>query len=519
MIYFRNMKSITQTTRTTLDQVKTIGNKGKSVLTEKSRNVWSNHRKKTIVGILLLLGVLFMILAKGRNDLLATAHTVATADITDQVVLSGRTESLQQVDLGFADAGRVQKVFVKEGQKVKQGQVLAELEMGDLYAQSSNARAALSIAKSAISQSSTNVDRVTREQDALVETAKRNLYGNLEVYPEDIFSTQQPPKIYGTYTGNEAGSYLLDVYASNAATGASINYRGLETGVTSLTVDNRVALGSRGIYIQFPNNIGYANTKWVIPIPNDRSSSYASLKNAYEIAQATRDRAIENAKADSNSSLANQSVLQARVQQAQASLGQVYAAMARRRITAPFSGTISRVTLKVGESTTGVSKDISPGVSMLATDQYKVVIKIPEIDVARIAPNTPVDITLDAYGTETVFKGTLATINPAETIVDGVPVYEGTVVFTEQNDKIRSGMTSTVTITIGSKQGVIAVPGNYIREDKVARKSYVSIVDQINPKKKPTEREVTTGIRGSDGMTEIMSGLEKGELITTPEAK
>jgi RND family efflux transporter MFP subunit len=283
-------------------------------------------------------------------------------------------------------------------------------------------------------------------------------------------------------------------------------------------VDNRVALGSKGLFIQFPNNIGYANTRWIIPVPNDRSSLYPSLKSAYETAIASRDRAIENAKADLQDS-ANRSVLQARVDQAQASLNQVYAAMARRRIVAPFSGTISRVTLKVGESTTGVSKDVSPGVSMLATDQYKVVIKIPEIDVARVSPNIPVDITLDAYGSDKVFKGTLATINPAETIVDGVPVYEGTVFFNEKDDMIRSGMTSTVTITLGSKQGVIAVPGNYIREDKVARKFYVAIVDPINPKKKPVDREIKQGIRGSDGMTEITSGLEKGELITPPTAK
>jgi HlyD family secretion protein len=512
------MKPVLENVKNPIDKAKKLGNQGKTIIVEKTKNAWTNHRKKTIFGILVLIFLLILILGKGRSDLLATAHTVGTADITDQVVLSGRTESIQQVDLGFADAGRVQKVFVTEGQYVKQGQVLAELEMGDLYAQSSNARAALSIAKSAITQTGDNVDRITREQNAIVETAKRNLYGNLEAYPEDTFSSLQAPKIYGSYQGNDTGNYKLDIYGSNAATGASFNYSGLDYGTTSLTVDNRTSLGTKGLYIQFPNNVGYANTKWIIPVPNDRSSSYAGLKNAYETALASRDRAIQNAKADLNSG-SNQSVLQSRVQQAQASLSQVYAAMARRRIVAPFSGTISNVTLKIGESTTGVSKDISPGVSMLATDQYKVVIKIPEIDVARVAPNTPVDITLDAYGPDTIFKGTLTTINPAETVVDGVPVYEGTVLFTEQNDKIRSGMTSTVTITIGSKQGVIAIPGNYIKEDKVARKSYVSMVDKINPKKKPTEREVKTGIRGSDGMTEIMLGLEKDELITTPEVK
>jgi HlyD family secretion protein len=197
---------------------------------------------------------------------------------------------------------------------------------------------------------------------------------------------------------------------------------------------------------------------------------------------------------------------------------QIYSAITRRKILAPFAGTISSVGLKTGESTIGISKDTSPGVSMLATDQYKVVIKIPEIDVARVSPNTPVSVNLDAYGSDINFAGTLTTINPAETIVDGVPVYEGTVLFTDKDSRIRSGMTATVTIKIGEKNGVLAIPGSYIREDKVARKFFV---DVVNPEdnKKTSEREVKEGIRGSDGMTEITSGLSAGEIVSEVEKK
>jgi multidrug efflux pump subunit AcrA (membrane-fusion protein) len=148
---------------------------------------------------------------------------------------------------------------------------------------------------------------------------------------------------------------------------------------------------------------------------------------------------------------------------------------------------------------------------MLATDQYKVIIKIPEIDVARVSPNTPVSINLDAYGPDVNFLGTLTTINPAETIVDGVPVYEGTVLFTDKDSRIRSGMTATVTIKIGEKNGVLAIPGSYIREDKVARKYFVEVVNAEN---KIVEREIKQGIRGSDGMTEIISGLSAGEIVS-----
>jgi HlyD family secretion protein len=490
------MKTLRQWAEEGLNRAKNTGSQGKTAVITTSKNAWANHRKKTIAGVVVAVVIILIIAGGSKSGTPVNPHTVGTQNIIDQVVLSGRTESISSVSLGFADSGRVNRVFVTEGQIVKKGQVLAELEMGDLIAQLSSARAELTIARA-------NMNTVNNQQDALVETAKRALYGSLEAYPIDTFSTKSSPTIYGSYNGNEDGEYKLEIYSSSAPTGASVSYSGLESGVTPLTVGNRIALGTKGLYIQFPD-ANYANMKWVIPVPNNRSSTYAGLKAAYDTAVASRNVATGNA---GNNAL----LLQARVDQANATINQINSAIARRKITAPFSGTISSVDLKEGESTIGISKDTSPGVSMLATDQYKVVIKIPEIDVARVSANTPVSINLDAYGPDVQFAGTLTTINPAETIVDGVPVYEGTVLFTDRDERIRSGMTATVTIKIGEKNGVIAIPGSYIREDKVARKFYVQIVDADN---KTSEREIKPGIRGSDGMTEILSGINTGEIVS-----
>jgi multidrug efflux pump subunit AcrA (membrane-fusion protein) len=98
--------------------------------------------------------------------------------------------------------------------------------------------------------------------------------------------------------------------------------------------------------------------------------------------------------------------------------------------------------------------------------------------------------------------------------VDGVPVYEGTVLFTDTDTRIRSGMTATVTIIVGQKTDVIAVPTDYIREDKVLQKYFVNVVSDIDDNK-IREQEVKIGIRGSDGMTEIINGLVGGETLTS----
>jgi len=131
--------------------------KNKSVTT--SKFLWINHRKKTIIGVIVFAIILFSVISGSQKGTVDTPFTVVTKNITDEVVLSGRTESINSVNLGFADSGRVDKVFVTEGQQVKKGQILAELEMGDLRAQYASARAGLIIAQANLNQGNTNLEK------------------------------------------------------------------------------------------------------------------------------------------------------------------------------------------------------------------------------------------------------------------------------------------------------------------------------------------------------------------------
>lgn len=482
----------------------------KTTIATKSKGFWKNHPKKIIFGTIFII-LIFIIVGKKSDHNNELIYVAQSQNVVDQIVLSGRTEPVNFVDLGFADSGRVQKVFVTEGQIVKKGQVLAELEMSDLQAQLLNARAGLTIAKANARQSESSLEKVTNEQDLIVQSAKRILFGNLEAYPDDIFSSAKAPIVTGSYQGDSEGEYLLEIYPSYADTGVSIRYSGLEEGLASVTVGSRVPLGKKGLYIQFPEIGGYANTKWIVPVPNNRSGSYpVSLAN-YQTALATRNRVIESAQSETSGEM--QSIAQARVNQAQAGVDQIISAMNRRRIIAPFSGTISQVVLKQGESTIGMSKDISPGISLLAVDQYKVMVKIPEIDVYRIATGSGVSVTLDAYGSDVVFDGVLTTINPAETIVDGVSVYEGTIIFNKSDDRIRSGMTAIVNVVVNEKDDVVAIPREYLIQEKGDYFVMIKNEDDVIKKK------VTIGITGSNGVVEITEGLIVDQVIVSPIKK
>lgn len=443
---------------------------------EKMLTIWNTYKSSKLAwGILIVVVIIIIaVLGKGSATVPTGITTVSKGDVIDSVVLSGRTASASAVKLGFADQGRVSGVYVKEGDKVSKGQLLASIDTSDLYLNS--------------------ISKITKEQDALVANAYRNLLSSgLQVVPENISNGIIAATISGIYSGPE-GEYTIRVYGSGTDTGKSFEISGLENGdIQPVTTDTAVPLGSRGLYIQFTSVPDAGN--WVISIPNKRAALYTTYFNAYESAKATRDRVIADAQASNDAVLSR---------------------INKRKIYAPFSGTVASVGVKQGESTSSVdTTDTSSNgtINLISENDYEVTLKAPEISVAKLSVGQDVTLNLDAYGKDVVFPGKITSINPAETIVDGVPVYETKVSFTNKDDRIRSGMTATATIIANQKTGVLTVPANYVHTDKSGSYVYV-LVDE-----KTTKQAVVTGLRGSDSAVEIVSGLTEGQQVRTDALK
>jgi multidrug efflux pump subunit AcrA (membrane-fusion protein) len=439
---------------------------------EKMLTIWNTYKSSKLAwGILIVAVIIIIVVAtKGSTTVSTGVATVTKGDVVDSVVLSGRTASASAVKLGFADQGRVSGVYVKEGDKVSKGQLLASIDTSDLYLD--------------------NISKITKEQDALVANAYRNLLSSgLQVIPENISNGIIAATISGIYSGPE-GEYIIRVYGSGTDTGKSFEISGLENGDTQPVVtDTAVPLGSRGLFIQFQGIPDAGN--WIISIPNKRATLYATYFNAYESAKATRDRVITDAQASNDAVLSR---------------------INKRKIYAPFSGTVANVGIKAGESTGSISSTDTTAtgtITLISENDYEVTLKAPEISVAKLSVGQDVSLNLDAYGKDVVFPGKITSINPAETIVDGVPVYETKVSFTNKDDRIRSGMTATATIIVNQKTGVLTVPANYIHTDKDGSYVYV-LIDE-----KTTKQAVVTGLRGSDSSVEIVSGLTEGQQVRT----
>lgn len=477
---------------------------------QRAKNFINGLSRRTIIISAIVAAIVILIIYKSAHKTPPATVEATIANVVEEVTLSGSVKSASAVDLAFADGGRISRVLVSEGDHVKKGQLLAQVDIADLAANLRDARAALDIARATKSSNATNLETVTNQQNTLVQNAYNALLNSsITAYPNSSWSLNETaPVISGTYLLGREGTIEISTYGSGAATGVSFSTKGLVETVGQATDVSSQPIGNSGLTIQFPKP--KAGLEWIISIPNKQASNYVTNYNAYQAAKTARDQAIAAAE---SSVIANggSSISDAQIAQAQARIDSINAQIARRSIYAPFDGIVANMNLKPGATVSvSATAGASSTITLLSDSDYQAVLKVPELSVGKLSVGQHVDITLDAYGSDVAFPGTILSIDPAETIVDGVPVYQTKVAFDQNDDRIRSGMTATAKIVTGQKDGVVAIPASAIQTDKDGTFVVVRIDD------KESKRRIKTGLRGSDSMVEITEGVTAGDRIVTP---
>jgi RND family efflux transporter MFP subunit len=464
---------------------------------------------------LLILGVVILVLVIGKKTQPTsyTEFTVEKTEVSDVLVLAGVVDVDSRVDLGFAQSGRVAEILKQTGDPVGQGDLIARIDQNQVQSQLIQAQANLN----AVSATATadevgaveNLATTLEEQEEIVESAYRALLNNdLQAYldeDESAARTYTAPTITGTYLDNEVGEYIIDVYASNAPSGFSFRLSGLDSGTYAGEIYKSGRLGNSGLFIQFDSSTNYQSSRWVVPIPNTRSTTYTSVRNTYETALATKQKtlaSLENNLEKISEGEDGLSLSAAQTQQAKAQVNAVYAELRDGRITAPFSGIVAKNDLELGQ----IVSAYSPVVTVVNSLDKELVLNIPEIYIDAISVGDTVAISIDAFE-NSMFSGVITHIDIIDTLVDGVPVYQTTVLMNEQKDSIRIGMNATAEIVTESVSGVLAVPGHFIESEDET--SYVNILTETGIERVLIE----TGLRGSNGLVEVRSGLSEGQTV------
>ncbi len=474
--------------------------------------------KNIIIGIALI-GIVSSFIFLKKRKVSGDSYTVGYGDILDEIRLAGVVDDKHRVDLGFARGGRVAKVYVEEGQRVKKGELLATLDLSREYAQVKSAKMDYLLTKinTEISAKDADIDyeKLLSEQKARVEALRKEfLSSNLQakLVGENNVTRTLPvpaPTISGTYKGDDEGSYFIHIYRSHAPSGYSFDLTGIE-GEKHYSVETYQPgkLGEQGLYIQFPskNLYRYNNTDWEVRIPNEDSPQYFERKHAYENALKKYDELKEKLSLSKrkfhDESISGIPYTQAIVERSRSQLGTHLSALEEGRIRAPFDGIIVQNDLEPGKIVSGFTP-----VMRIVSGKKKVSLDVPEVYVNRIQVGEKADINLDAYP-EIHYEGVLEYIDEIEKGGDGSSLYGADVAFVEQDSNARIGMSATVTFSKLMREHVLTIPSHFVFYKK--EKPFV-LLKKDN--KSVEERQVQLGFKGNGGLVEIISGLSEGDEI------
>lgn len=519
--------------------------------------LWRNKTKPkvwipTIIVIIILIGVF-------KPDTSAAAYEVLAVQPTDfvqEVSVTGKVVPAQKVDLGFETGGRLAKVNVVVGQKVKKGQSLANISNADYYAnlqksqaayQSEQARLAdiqkgnrpesIAIAKADVDTAAQNVtqgrvgiieeskDAFAKADDAIKNKSDSVFTNPRSNNPELTFFVEgnstlrmrlQEQRVVVTETLNAwlALNSKLNVATLNdaqiaQAKGYAAVIQGflgdLNTAVTSVNS----SLASDASFQAKKADVNTARTNVNAAVQSFNTSATA-LKNAESaLARANQSLTLQQ----SGSTPEEIKVALANAQGAAASISSASASLSKTVITAPFDGIVTRVQYKTGESV-GAAEAV---ITLMSDASFEIETFVSENDVPKLKIGQIAKVTLDALGDAIVFDAAVSQVDLSETIKDGVVTYLTRLQFQTRDERIKSGLTTNVVVETDKRTGVIKVPQSAIVISK--GKKMVKVVPAgtaawtKDVDAKATLVPVITGTIDREGDLEVLTGLNAGDVI------
>ncbi len=429
---------------------------------------------------------------QSTSDTLNTTK-VRQGSINISVSGSGTLAAGQESSLGFSASGTVAKLNVEVGDKVKKGDVLAELSnTAELQA---NINSALQ-------------DQASAQQD--LDTLKQNAASNLANAQLAVVNAQK------AVTDAQSGVVQKNWVRCDQATIDAYYYKytHAKAYLDSLGDGNgdnayyvSTILPQKNIVAQAKANYDYCTGYTDYEISSSEATLAVAQANLAK-AQVTLDTLTKNNGIDP----IELATAENKVSSAQLNVETAKETLAGATITAPFDGTILSVAGAAGDS-------VGTGAFVTIADLANPLVKfsVDEADMDKIAVGQTAKVVFDALPEQT-FQGKVTRIDPALTTSGQYKVATGVIKLELSQDsasasinaKLLEGLTGTVTLVQASAENVLLVPIAALRD--LGDGTYSVFVVGTDGQLKM--RVVEVGLKDSTS-AEIKSGLKAGDTVTT----
>jgi HlyD family secretion protein len=494
-------------------------------------------------------------------------YTVQRGTIEQVVKALGRVAADQEDIAYFRQAGRLYKMYVDTDVKVKQGDLLAELDTGTLKDQvniakvqaeiaslkvdqamgkdgSGNEPAAVQTARTAVTQAeaayATSQDALTKvlegstaaDRDA-AKAAITAAQAQLDKDQNSLALLKQPPtadqltvlraamdkaqaELQRAQAAYDAARWRPDIASrpeSSALQQATTDYQSAKAAFDVATAGPKPEdLASLGQQISADQaNLTSAQSKLALVEQGPKAADVDSAKQAVTSTKAALDGARANlaqAQGAASGKTIDVQIAQKEADLAKLQLDILQQQLEQAQVRAPFDGVITEVDAKDGDEI----QSYSPVLTISNPTKLEIAVELQAADITNVALGQPVTIVMSAFPTakldgKVIRMPTIATGNSPQ-----LPATLRTVRISLPNPPgvVNLGDLANVAIDVQRKEGVLVLPTTAIRTFGGRR-----FVRVVTPDNRNREIDIQIGIN-DDTNTEITQGLQAGDKVVSP---
>lgn len=443
--------------------------------------------------------------ARTRNGAQSTSPRwrtapVARGNLIVSVAASGSIQPISEVEVRSRATGVVQAVYVTEGDRVAQGQILAQIDDPDARTAVRNARASLEGASARLRQAEAQ-HLAQQAQDAAQFRQAEAALAAAQARLHQLLAGPRPEEVAQAEQAVQAAQADLDFAQRNFERSQQLFRDGF---IAQQQLDQADAQ-LRSALAQHRSATERLKQLRSGPTADQVAEVRAGVRQAEATLEQTRARALDDP-------VRQQDIAAARAQAdlARISLASAQARLADTRIRAPVAGIVVRRSVEVGQSVIGSSAGSTLVLTVAVDRPVLAKVMVDEGDIARIRPGLQVEIGADGLPGEK-FTGVVLAVSPNAQAVNNVIQYEVTVRVEDPQHHLRFGMTIEAEFILTRREGVLLVPREAVRGE--APKAVMIVQEE-----RLIPRLVQVG--GTDGrMVEITAGVREGEIVYLGEAR
>ncbi len=481
---------------------------------------------------------------KAKEKKIGRTTKVGRGDITIKVTETGTLEPVSQVDVKSRVAGRLQRIFVREGQLIRAGDPIAIVDPTEVTRQVEGIKAQLAASRAGLAQAEENYQLTVRQNRLSISRATVALrQAEATLASGRVGLRQAQAQLRQTAAPNRtqdiASAQLSVARAEAQVTDAKRTYARQQSLVAKGFVAQSAA-DSAQVQVTFAEkDLQTQRERLALLKEGPRKEDIATSRVGIEAAEAQlaqQRAAVDAARVALQTEQANaasaglrlRDVERARadVRQIENQLAQQSVQLAETRIVAPISGDVTGKYQEEGELIASATAGFAQGAAVVSiADLSKMLVRvnINEVDVARVKVGQPVEISVDSVPGKR-FSGRVTSISAAAIgkslkrdaaaagqASGGVVRFEVKVTVGNADRRLRPGMTAVVDIILERHKNVLTLPAEAIKTG-----NKVAVVTGPAKEQKTTDTKITTGLK-NDAEVEVKGGIAEGDTVEIPK--